>query len=211
MDVRRLWLIGLMVPVVAGVALAGWTRHCTRPRLETGIPIRDYQYRSRSASVMALSKTAIPLEREADARRGLQPKEIQLFQWDRPSLQIDHCSISRVALQLHDDGSWVLSLRADQNREPEEPGTPEERESRFQTLHLKRNQFVVKLRCYGAYRLEEPRADETTGKPVLFELGPKRFWVQRAQPKDFWFRGNDDDVRRYFDLVDRVEIELFYH
>jgi hypothetical protein len=69
---------------------------------------------------------------------------------------------------------------------------------------------VVKLRCYGHYQAEEASADKTTGKPVLFQLGPKQFWVQRGQPKDYWFRGNKDDVTRYFDLIDRVEIELFY-
>ncbi len=59
--------------------------------------------------------------------------------------------------------------------------------------------------------MKEPRADETTGKPVLFELGPDRFWVQRGQPKDLWLRGTDKAVKRYFDLIDRVEIEFYYH
>ena len=41
MDAKKLWPIGLMVLAAAGVALAGWTRHVTRPRPLPGVPVRD--------------------------------------------------------------------------------------------------------------------------------------------------------------------------
>jgi hypothetical protein len=36
------------------------------------------------------------------------------------------------------------------------------------------------------------------------------FWVQRGNPYDFWARQPLPDVGRYFDLVDRVEVEFSY-
>jgi hypothetical protein len=134
-------------------------------------------------------------------------KRIRYFQLDRPSLSIDHCSISQVVLQIHDNGFWVLSLKADQNPEGiEQPVTPQGN----YTAHLKRNQFVIKLRCLGAFE-DEPVAEESgPGRPVLFELGPVDFWVQRGQPYTFWKQGQFHGNANLPEMVDRVEIEFTY-
>ncbi len=131
---------------------------------------------------------------------------IDLYQLDRPNLQIEHCQISQVALQLHDDGQWVLSLRADQNRRPDE-GQP----AAFNPdLHIKRNQFFVRLRCLGNFQNEPANASLAAGKPVLVELNPSEFWVENGQPKYVRTGGFNLLVKDYFDDVDRVEIEFFY-
>lgn len=136
-----------------------------------------------------------------------QKRIIKLYQLDRQRLQSDHCSISQVALQLHNDGQWVLSLRGDQNPKPEDgkpaPFNP--------TLHIKRNEFVVRLRCLGASQNEPAANGIGAGKPVLVDLAPCSFWVQNGQPR--WVRtgGCSETVRTYLSRIDRVEIEFFYH
>ena len=141
--------------------------------------------------------------------RVAEDPQIKVFQLDRPSLQIDHCSISRVALQLHKNGLWALSLRGDQNPEGASQVIETPAGSR-QTGHLKRNKFVIKIRCFGQYRVDEEQSDTSTGKPVLLQLRPIEFWVQRAEPKDFFRRGHHPDATALFDLIDRAEIEFFY-
>ncbi len=143
------------------------------------------------------------------AQLPVQKTLINLYQLDRPSLTIDYCSISRVALQLLNNGTWTLSLRADQNPR-DETGEPLLELPDRLTLHIKRNQFFIKIRCYGSYAVDESTADASTGKPVLLELGPKAFWVQNGQPYDYFHRCFHEDLAKYFAYIDRVEIEFYY-
>jgi hypothetical protein len=131
---------------------------------------------------------------------------VELYQLDRSRLQIDHCEISEVALQLYSDGRWILSLRADQNRRP---GEGEPREFNPQ-LHIKRNQFVVRLRCLGAFRGEPTEEAMAVGRPVLADLQPLPFWVENGRP--YYLRAGDCDgwVAEHFAEIDRVEIEFYY-
>lgn len=131
---------------------------------------------------------------------------VELYQLDRSRLQIDHCEISEVALQLYSDGRWILSLRADQNRRPDE-GEPQEFNPRS---HIKRNQFVVRLRCLGAFQDEPTGGAMAVGRPVLADLQPLPFWVENGRP--YYLHTGDCDgwVAEHFDEIDRVEIEFYY-
>ena len=132
---------------------------------------------------------------------------VDLYQLDRPRLKIDHCEISQVALQLRDDGIWVLSLRADQNRRPAE-GEPAVYNPR---LHIKRNQCVVRLRCLGAFQNEPTEAAVAAGKPVLADLHTTQFWVQNGQPRYIRTGYRNAWVKEHFEEIDRVEVEFFYY
>ncbi|MBC8873377.1 MAG: hypothetical protein H8E44_28400 [Planctomycetes bacterium] len=139
-----------------------------------------------------------------------EPKErtvVELYQLDRPRLKIDHCEISEVALQLRDDGIWVLSLKADQNRRPAE-GEPAEYNPR---LHIKRNQFVVRLRCMGAFQNESTETAVAAGKPVLADLHTTQFWVQNGQPRYIRTGYRNAWLKEHFEEIDRVEVEFFYY
>lgn len=139
-----------------------------------------------------------------------QPKRqtvIDLYQLDQAGLQINHCEVSQVAIQLYDDGQWVLSLRADQNRRPEEDELAEYNPR----LHVKRNKFVIRMRCLGAFQHPPMEGVPTTGKPVVVDLNPCSFWVENGQPRYVRHHGFDPLVHEHFDDVDRVEIEFFYH
>ncbi|MCY2987478.1 MAG: hypothetical protein NTY19_06395 [Planctomycetota bacterium] len=140
------------------------------------------------------------------APRIPQKTVVDLYQLDRDNLLIDQCEISQVALQLHDNGHWVLSLRADQNRQP-----PSDQKAVFNPrLYIKRNQFVVRLRCLGDAAVKSGATLPASGKPVLVELNPAEFWVENGQPRYVRTGGNCTLVRDYFVDIDRVEIEFFY-
>jgi hypothetical protein len=204
---------------------AGLWPHRTRPPYSCGVPDRPYQYRSSSATAQALSTVAILKERkpfelgaipEAWKDKAAPPlvvrAQVKVYQLSVPKLQVDHCALSRVAFVLHEDGAWTLSLRAEQNVALGQDAKPAfatpPPDGRF-SEHLKRNQFFVRVRCYGLYPLEE-KVETSTGKPALFRVDPDPFWVQRGEPYDFWRRGRCADCGSFFDLIDRVEIEFFY-
>lgn len=198
----------------------------------------QYQSRSRSETVLSTTGVLLQLPREPALaptdiaptnlvptnplptdldRAGIvtarsRPEDdriIKLFQLDRSRLRINHCSISDVALQLDDQGHWVLSLRADQNPLPKGRDPQSRIETRYNPrLHLKRNEFVVRLRCLGF--VQESRAEIHAGRPVLAEINPEPFWVENGQPKYLRVTDCADELRWNLHLIDRVEVEFFY-
>jgi hypothetical protein len=209
MSTKRVLVLGLALLALAGAAMAGTWCHHMWPGHLPGIPSRNYQYRPRSAPLMALSRSPVLLQ-EVDTATGRATGQILLYQWNDAALEIDHCSISRVALQFYKDGRWTVSLRADQNPQNLLSITTADGQTKL-IGHLKRNQFAIRFRCYGDYRVPETVADQTAGKPVLFALNPPEFWVQKAEPFDYSFMGFDDEVREFFTRVDRVELEFYYY
>ena len=133
-------------------------------------------------------------------------RDKKLFQWRQNSMKIDHCEVSNMALQLNRNGDWILSLRGDQNRvSADDP-------NRFNpTLHIKRNQFTVKLRCFGNASMATTDPDfAAAGKPIMAEIDPKPFWVENREPRYVVASGNNGWVKTHFDFIDRVELEFFY-
>ena len=166
------------------------------PPNSTQAPVQIDDRSSFTDSIIA----TLPVSRES--KRTV----INLFQLDRDKLQIQQCEISQVALQLHDNGDWVLSLRADQNRRPNKgekwPYNPR--------LYIKRNQFVIRLRSLGAVETKPAANAPAAGKPILVELTPPEFWVENGQPRYVRKAGSERLVKDYFHEIDRVEIEFFY-
>lgn len=152
---------------------------------------------------------AINLTAEIRAALAQLPPQnrIRLFQLDRARLTVDHCTVSEIALQLHRDGSWVLSLRADQNMLPEEdPATLDD--TYRPRLHLRRNEFHVRLRCHGFYQADQVLL--AAGRPVMADLHPVKFMVQRQEPRHVRIACCDPRVAQFYDLIDRVEVEFYY-
>jgi len=208
MTAKRLGILALIVTAAAGVAIAGVGRYCTRPCYQNGIRSYNYQHGSRSQARTILSFTAVPLRERDPANRNVL-KDLKHFQWKQATVRIDHCSISAPSLRLRDNGSWVLNLQANQNPEIEGATPATTPEGRY-TAHLKRNQFVVTLRCFAASVQEQTSADAAIGKPLLCVLGPTEFWVQRGQPLPVCKQGDARCIKEYFNLIDRVELEFFY-
>ncbi|MFO0899243.1 MAG: hypothetical protein U0836_17605 [Pirellulales bacterium] len=200
--------------------------HCARPACRTGIPTRDYRYRERSRSDTALSGTGTPLALATTVALTQTPTaaldaavpetKARVFSLSRASLAVDHCRITQVAVLLEESGIWTLSLKAEQN-----PGVPpngivlsgDAREGPDQqfTLHLKRNQFVVRVRAYGNFPLAEELRDDSPGKPVMFSLEPRAFWVQRGEPYNLVERAYCPALKAYYPNVERLEVEFYYY
>jgi len=192
MAMKRYWLLGLIAVGFTGAALAGIRSYTTRPCCRCGIPARDYQYRPRSRSAMATSRPPLFMPDKANA------KKIKRFQFTPTKLTVDHCSISSIELQIHSNGVWVLSLDADQNPQTDDgqPG-PAVTPDGLHTAHLKRNEFVVAARCYGASAGSEVPAAATAGKPVLLTLEPAEFWVQQGHTRHYWKKATSTATRIY--------------
>lgn len=136
------------------------------------------------------------------------------FQLPAPVLRIDHCEISQVALVIDADGHWTLSLRADQNRQfnggyGERFVTDTRTGNPKQTSHIKRNRFHVKLRCFVNFS-EPTLIPPPLGKPVVAELCPPPFWVQRDEPYSLKVGNVDKALAQYFDRLDRIEVVFTY-
>ena len=222
MKPSRLLKFLLAAAILTGVASAAHYR-VARPQVRPGLKVYDYQYGSRSASKVAVSLIAQMVR--SGASPSPRDREVKLFQVARPKeLEIEHCSITQVALQLDRDGHWTLSLRAYQNaplpvdqaaqaekaekaagRAAKKKAAPAEGKALFE----KRTLFVVKIRAYATSSEAAGSRDELPGRPAMFTLGPESFWVERGQPYDLYRKYHNDEITRYFDYVDHVEVEFY--
>jgi hypothetical protein len=203
-----------LLAAIGVVAIAAAPHYCkTRTQMRCSIPDRDYQYKRLSQPKRSVSAVGIPLRGRVDAIADTAPApSIQAFQFvDTPTLQIDHCSLSKMSVLLRKSGHWTVSFRADQN--PAGSGAQATRRvttaepKKKATSHLLRNQFYVRVTCYGP----SGNADESLlGKPVIAPLELEPFWVQKAVPYPYYATGHDQRIEDHFQLIDRVEIEFSY-
>jgi hypothetical protein len=242
--------------ICAGIVGADKVRHYhVAPKQLCGVPPADYQPPHPPPAVVpviaisGLGQILTPPATLASATAAMSLKvpvqttpRIKLFQFNQSTLQVDHCSISRMALTIQDNGLWRLSLQGDQNPVVEistglttvqpsstlnvglpAPGKPPLPTAPIRGLpavrlkntnHLKRNLFVVRVRGLGAYTepIPVPATPSIVGKPVLLDLEPIEFWVQNGVPYPLVAEAEHPypDVQRFFDLIDRVEIEFSY-
>jgi len=222
MKPSRLLKFLLAAAILTGVASAAHYR-VARPQVRGGLKVYDYQYGSRSASKVAVSRTATMVP--STQAPGPRDHEIKLFQVERPKeLEIEHCSITQVALQMDREGDWTLSLRAyqnaplpaDQAAQAEKAEKAERRAAKKKAapaegkaLFEKRSLFVVKIRAYGTSSEAAGSRDDLQGRPAMFTLGPESFWVERGQPYDLYRKYHNGEITRYFDHVDHVEVEFY--
>ena len=224
---RRTALILTGLAVAGGPAAAEWPRHKVRPGTLPGVPCLPYRPSEVNPrpTVSVVSLIRVPAG-PAPSAVPLVPAVVpdapgfvgtpQVYQLRETRLQIDHCFLSRIAVTLHPDGRYQVSLRADQNpqpgdadiRSPLRPG--ETMNVPLQTTQLRRNLFTVKVRGYGTFPVLGDRPSLAPGQPVLLELPVEQFWVQRGEPYSGFFEGRSDAVRQFLPLLDRVEVEFTY-
>lgn len=213
----RVTLAAASALAIGTAGAAGVHRHHARPQVRCGLPDRPYARGATSMPALAVSQVAVLLRRTDTplADPAAPPGErVAYFQLNQARLQVAHCSISRVALTVRSDGFWTLSLRADQNPVvlPGPPPPPRDvggsSAPALQTAHVRRNLFILHVRGYTAFRAPDPDPDSGPGHPLLFELSPEPFLVQRGVPEFLTFRGVDTSVAHDFALIDRVEVEL---
>lgn len=218
-------LIATMIGVVGAISAMAPSYHATRSTNLPGVQVRDYLAGppSQPAKVFSLDPVELPRTPADGAVKGLVRPRVKVYRAALNVVQNEHCSLAGVALALQETGEWNLSFTAHQNpwmigpknlvsgptqipgptgslRLPIPPLT-------FETEGLKRNLFTVTVKCYGDFP-RRPRVPVIVNRPVLYEIKPAPFWVQRGTPYDFQQRCGMYEVAQYFDLVDRVEVEF---
>jgi hypothetical protein len=207
--------IGLIL-LGAPTGRAELPRNIARPKSLSCVP--GYDYRSANANP-APTVTAVSLVKVDVTPPALpgEPRRMTtlVYQLLETRLQVDHCFLSRVAVALHEDGSYQISFRADQNPQPgndiRSPLKPGERLNiTLQTSQLKRNTFVVKVRGYGAAPVNRAQPNLAPSTPVLVEFPTMEFVVERGEPASKMYSAVSCAVQKYFPLIDRVEVEFTY-
>jgi hypothetical protein len=205
---RRAVLFSGVVLTVAAAAGTDWPTHCQWIHPTSGLP--PYAYCTNtlpSLTVRAESLPFVPVEQAA--------RRLRYYQFLQPVLEVDHCSIAQVVLVTEADGTFRLTLRAEQNpRQTGGPGLPSKPDvlsGRIkQTGHLKRNLFFVRVKGLGAAQIAQPAGLAQPARPVFFDLPVAPFMVQNGEPFNLDVSARDDNVARNFGLVDRVEVSFFY-
>jgi hypothetical protein len=222
---RRTAAIVTGLVAAAAPAAAEWPRHRAKPCPLPGVPYLPYRAGDAAVrpTITVVSLSRIPaLPANATAVPAVVPDSPALvgapliYQFLEPRLQIDHCFLSRIAVTLHPDGRYQISLRADQNplpgdadvRSPLRPG--EVLNIPLQTTQLRRNLFIVKVRGYAHFQEFAGRSSLVPSQPALFELPVEPFWVQRGEPYSGLFEGRHEAIRQFLPLIDRVEVEFTY-
>lgn len=216
---RSAAVVGIALSVV-GLSGAGAKHYHSQARCLPGLPPRDYAYHDLSPSAIALSERAVALRAPVNpslAVVGEATERIRLYQFiEAPALRVDHCFVLRPSVTLSSTGTWVVSFRAVQNpivtaNDPFLPIIRDEiREQVKQTSQILRNRFHVQVRGYAARPLANGPGATTLSAPVLFEAHVTPFWVERGVPREIRVSYDSPDVARYFDLIDRVEVEFRY-
>jgi hypothetical protein len=209
------------------------SRFRTTPQVFCDVPDRDYVHGGPSQPALAVSNTALLVLFPGAVPADTLPngRQMKYYQLNTTVLAVDHCSISRVSLAIQDDGYWTLSLRADQNAQSAvntplvaaatpkpvaNTSVPQPKPvlrgaspTTKVTDYIKRNLFTVAIRGYTGYLAQGP-ADGAPGRPVLFQLLPDAFWVQKGVPLFPKFEGIKGEIKDFYKTIDRLEVELSY-
>jgi len=215
-------------------------RHRVEPLCS--VPYEDYQYRARTPSLVVRSLSAVPHHSFEAANKKItqirqsaiiaekipgQPEilppmvpvdvslrpESKLLQLANRSLEIAHCEMSDIALKVQPNGSWFLTLRADQNRI-----SKNDELTRSDDIQIKRNAFQLKIRLLdSAHRHQEivgPGINRQlmgaqSGKVAVAHILVPEFWVQREAPQMVSLSGFDPMIASSFDDIDEAEFEFY--
>ncbi|MEM7784795.1 MAG: hypothetical protein AAF623_15705 [Planctomycetota bacterium] len=149
-----------------------------------------------------------PLSVPEQTASGVLPSKMKFFQWPNAGYQIQHCSLSNVAFHLFEDGTWVISLRADQNSIPSTIAPVDF----VQRAHVRRNLFGVKMTLFAGGTESVSEAELKLGLPALGQTESKEFWVQKQQPDQRRMTGKFQNFSRLsFSNADRVQLEFYVY
>lgn len=182
-----------------------------RHRIEPlcSVPREDYQYGSRTQSLVVRSLAAAPhysfettehkitilkqlasaVGSNTDAASVMPPINLndvtvrpdsKLLQLANRTLEIAHCEISDLALKVEPSGFWYLSLRADQNRV-----SKKDEQTRSDEIHIKRNAFRLNVRLLSSeHRHQENVAPEINQQVIAAQSG--KIAVAHLVVSEFW-------------------------
>ncbi len=120
------------------------------------------------------------------------------------TLEKDHCRISKVVVALSSDGTWSVDFLAEQNANV----LPVDQRPRH--LVHQQNQFHVRIRPLLGKRLVTVNAQDDVALPTMPCLHVKPFWMKRNSRRQIRAQGMSVDVRRHFDKLGHVAVDLTY-
>lgn len=213
----------IVAAAAVGTAAAEFPTKVAKPPALCGIP-GFHEYRvpvDRSPTLSAQSTPPVTLQEVAAAPGTVTAvpvgAKLRYFQLKTRGLAVDHCSVTRVAVTLREDGTYTVSFRADQHPLLAggigDPALPDEMAFRplrtRETNHLKRNEFTVRVRLLGTPGGETlPPAG--LGPAALVPLPLKPFWVERGEPVNFFKTEKSPAVGEYFPFIAGVEVDFSY-
>jgi len=209
-DYRTAGVSVLLVGAVAASAGDLLPYH-RRAKVRCDIPPR-YDYETRRLSLPDVRETIATLLLEqvkAPSNSYLianhPQRQLRLWQVvDRP-LQVNHCSLSNIAVWIDESGRWSVNLTAVQHPfvGPDRQAMPEAR--------FLRNEFHVKVHAYGMAKVETANRATAVSQPEIFCMCLNPFWVDREQVMLHNDGGtlSAEQLQR-LPLVDRLEVEFRY-
>jgi hypothetical protein len=208
---RKAWGLGLLLVGSVAATAGDLLPYHRRARVSCGVsPCYDYETRRLSLPDVRETTATLLLEQVTAPPNSIltanDPRR-QLRMWqvvDRP-LQLDHCSLTNIAVWIDESGRWSANMTAIQ-----QPFVGLDRQATPAARFL-RNKFHVKIHAYGLAKVQT--ADRTTavGRPEIFCLCLNPFWVDREQIKLHSDGGSiSEEQRQRLPLVDRLEVEFRY-
>lgn len=197
---------------VSGLALGGDL--CYRRGLKEYCHLPNYNYQPvrgtnpvsavSNISIAGVQVTSLPLPANGVITNGTKILRVKQFQMNDSALRSDHCTLSKISVTLVEDGTWMVNAVAEQN--PNSVSSVDQ--PRF--IEFKRNGFHVRVRGVGLSTATDPPEQAVLGKPEYFDWKMPCFWVERGQIVRQRWNGQDAEAQRFFELVDRVEVDLRY-
>lgn len=190
------------------------------------LPYAHYQHQARSPSTIVGS---LPIQiinatsteqriREAlsggqmiEAAQHYQRKRLRP---SRSQLRVDHCRVSDIVVDIDNRGYWWATFLAEQNF----PLEPEQGRRFRQRIHLKRNEFEVKIRLLSSGKASSREISNSdilsrepdAGRLIVAKIEPSKFWVQRERPRHMQYSGHCSQIFYDFDLITAAEFEFSY-
>jgi hypothetical protein len=182
-----------------------------RARVRCGLPpCYEYENRTLSKGMVGESSATLWLQQEGplpnSTLSATSPgRRLRVWQGGGTALKVGHCSISKVAVWIDENGTWTTSLQAVQDpfivNGNDRQATPAAR--------FVRNGFHVTIRGYGLAKVADPNRAAQVGQPEMFCIDVPPFWVSRDSTERVSETGMlTMEQRERLPLVDRLEVEL---
>jgi len=208
---RRTWGLSLLLLGTVAATAGDLLPYHRRAKVRCGIS-PGYDYETRRLSLPDVRETTATLLLEQvksppnTSLPGSNPqRQLRLWQVVDRSLQVDHCSLSNIAVWIDETGRWSANLTAVQ-----QPFVGQDRQATPAARFL-RNKFHVKVHAYGMAKVETGNRATAVGQPEIFCMCLTPFWVDREQIKLHNDGGSlSDEQLQRLPLVDRLEVEFRY-
>lgn len=211
---RAMLLVGLTV--VPSIVLADDLLFGRRLRNRCCLPGDDYSTDRFSSpisgnSLRAIRSTAVHPPTPATGSTALvstatasREVSLKVFQIEPARLRIDHCEVSQIAVTVADSGEWHVSFQARQDPRLLEPA------QRTEFERFRRNELRLEIRPILVLTARQNAGDAVLGKPELRAIETLQFWVQKEETRRIAERGLSNDLQKYFDQIEQVDVHFSY-